>query len=192
ALVRGAVERNHRLVELGLCLGVHASKGIEDFAVYRLDRLTHALSEIAVFIAVAKFYRLVRAGRGAGRNRGTAEAAVLQNDVDFNRRISAGVEDFAADDIDNSGHRRVQVRICGASTGSRTPLSCPVPPGHSKAWPERRYNSGALFSHPPRRKWPNWTVCPIRTLIPITLRVSRRRNSLACARSPDSRISPTW
>ena len=42
-----AVERDHGLVDLGLCLGVHAADGIEDLAVDGFDRAAHALAEIA-------------------------------------------------------------------------------------------------------------------------------------------------
>ena len=103
-LVGRAVERDHGLVDLGLRLGVHAADRVENLAVDRVDRLAHALAEIARLVAVAQLDRLVRAGGGAGRNRGAAERAVLQRDVDFDGRIAAAVEDFAADDVDNGGH----------------------------------------------------------------------------------------
>ena len=105
-LVGRAVERDHRLVDLDLRLRIHAADGVENLAVDRVDRLAHALAEIALLVAVAQLDRLVRAGRGARRHRGAAERAVLQHDVDLDGRIAAAVEDFAADDVDDGGHGR--------------------------------------------------------------------------------------
>src|SRR5262249_55539305 len=92
------------LVDLGLPFRVHAADGIEDLAIHRIDRLAHALAEIALLVAVPLFDRLVRAGRGAGGNGGAPEGTVLQPDVDFDGGIAATIEDFAAGDIDNCGH----------------------------------------------------------------------------------------
>ena len=78
ALVGGAVERDHGLVDLDLGLGVHAAQGVENLAVDGLDRLAHALAEIALFIAVAQLDGLVGAGRGARRHAGAAARAVVQ------------------------------------------------------------------------------------------------------------------
>ena len=103
ALVRRAVERDQRLVDLGLRLGVHAADGVEDLAVDGVDRLAHALAEVAL-VAVAQFDRLVRPGGGARRHRGAPLAPVLQHDVDLDGRIAAAVEDFAADDVDDGSH----------------------------------------------------------------------------------------
>ena len=55
-------------------------------------------------VAVAQLDRLVRAGRGARRHRRAAHAAVLQRDVDLDRRIAAAVEDLAGVDVDDRGH----------------------------------------------------------------------------------------
>ncbi len=63
ALVRRAVERDERLVDLDLRLRIHAADGIENLAVDGVDRFAHALAEIAL-AAVAQFHRLVCAGRG--------------------------------------------------------------------------------------------------------------------------------
>ena len=103
ALVRRAVELDHRLVDVDLVLGFHAADRLEDLAVDGLDRLLDALAEIAR-AAVAQFDRLMRAGRGAGRNRGAAHRAVLEHDVDLDGRVAAAVQNFAADDVDDGGH----------------------------------------------------------------------------------------
>ena len=99
-----AVERDHGLVDLGLAFGVHAADGVENLAFDRVDRLAHALAEIAGLVAVAQFDRLMRAGRGARRHRGAAERAVRQHDLDFHGRIAAAVEDFAGENVGDGGH----------------------------------------------------------------------------------------
>ena len=83
-------------VDRGLVLGVQADERVEDFAVDGVDRLAHALAAVALLVAVAQLHRFVRAGGGAGGHRGAAERAVLQHHVDFDGRIAAAVEDFAA------------------------------------------------------------------------------------------------
>ena len=103
ALVGRAVERDQRLVDLDLRLGVHAADRVENLAVDRVDRLAYALAEIAL-VAVAQLDRLVRPGRGARRHRSAAARAVLEHDVDLDGRVAAAVEDFAADDVDDGGH----------------------------------------------------------------------------------------
>ena len=104
ALVRRAVEIDHDLVDLDLLLGVHVAERLEDLAVDGLDRLLHALAEIARLVAVAQLDRLMRAGGGARRHRGAAHRAVFQHHIDFDRGIAAAVENFAADDVDDGGH----------------------------------------------------------------------------------------
>ena len=75
-----------------------------DLAIDRVDRLADALAEPAALVAVALLDRLVRAGRGARGHRGAAEAAVLEQHLDLDRRIAAAVEDLAAVDVDDRGH----------------------------------------------------------------------------------------
>ena len=106
AFVGCAVERDHGLVDLDLGLGVHAAQGVENLAVDGIDRVAHALAEIAPLVAVAQFDRLVGSRRSAGRHAGAAARAVLEDDVDLDGRIAAAIENFAADNVDNSGHGR--------------------------------------------------------------------------------------
>ena len=99
-----------------LVLGVHAGERIEDLAVDGVDRLLDALAEVARLVAVAQLDRLVRAGRGAGRHGRAAHGAVLEHDVDLDRRVAAAVQDLAADDVDDGGHGRFLLS-CGPRTG---------------------------------------------------------------------------
>ena len=54
------------------------------------------------------------AGAGAAGDGGAAERAVFQSDIDFDGRIAAAVEDFAADDVDDGGHARSRCSLRGA------------------------------------------------------------------------------
>ena len=122
-LVGRAVERDHGVVDQDLVLGIHAADGVENLALDRIDRLGHALAEIAGLVAVAQFDRLMRAGRGAGRHRGAAERAVFQQHIHLDRRIAAAVQNFAADDIDDGGHgiTRRSFAVGAACTGWTRP-----------------------------------------------------------------------
>ena len=80
-------------------------QGVENFAVHGIDRLLYALAQKAL-AAVALFDGFVRTSGSAGRHGGTALRAVLQHHVDLNGRIAAAIENFAANDIGDSGHER--------------------------------------------------------------------------------------
>ena len=69
----------------------------KNLAVDRIDRLADTFAAIPFLVTVAQLDRFMRAGRRAGRNRGAAERAVFQDDIDFDGGIAAAVEDFAAD-----------------------------------------------------------------------------------------------
>src|SRR5262249_25066244 len=104
ALVGSAVERDERLVDLGLRLGIHTADRVENLAVDRFHSLAHALAQVASLVAVAQLDRLVLARRGAGGHGSPPARAVFKDDVDLDGRIAAAVKDFAADDVDNGGH----------------------------------------------------------------------------------------
>ena len=104
AFVRRAVERDHGLVDLDLRLGIHAAERLKNLAVDRLDRVAHALAEIALLVAVAQFDRLMGPRGSPRRHPGAAARAVLQHDIDLHGRIAAAVQNFPADDVDNGGH----------------------------------------------------------------------------------------
>ena len=105
ALVFRAVELAHHVVDADLVLGVEPGDGVVDVVVDGIDRLGHALAEIAL-VAVAQLDRLVNAGGGAGRHRRAAHGAVFQHDTDLDRRIAAAIKNFTSQNIDNCGHDR--------------------------------------------------------------------------------------
>src|SRR6478735_1812834 len=104
ALVRRTVELDHGLVDLDLVFGRAVGERLEDLAIDGLDRLAHALAEIARLVSIAQFDRLMRAGRGARRHRRAAHRTILQHDIDLDGGVAAAVQDFAADDVDDGGH----------------------------------------------------------------------------------------
>ena len=106
ALVVAAVELDHQRVDLGLVLGFVADDGVGDLAIDRGDRLPDPLAAPALGIAVALLDRFMDPGRGARGHRRAALAAVLERDVDLDRRIAAAVEDLAGVDVDDRGHLR--------------------------------------------------------------------------------------
>ena len=103
-LVRRAVERDHRLVDLDLLLRLEAGDRVEDVAVDGFDRLQHALAAVSALVAVAQFDRFMGARRGPRGHAGSTHRSVLEHDVDFDGRIAAAVEDFARDDVNDGGH----------------------------------------------------------------------------------------
>ena len=106
-LVVGAVERDHRLVDLQLIFGLEAGNGVENVAIDRLDGFEDALSAEPSLVAVAQFDRLARAGRSARRNRGSSHRAVFQHDIHLDRWIAAAIQDFAPDDVHDRSHFRL-------------------------------------------------------------------------------------
>src|SRR6185437_11738663 len=86
ALVRGAVELDHRLVEGALLGGAGAGQRLGDLTVDVGDRLGDALAGPPV-AAVAQLDRLELTGRGTGGDRGDAAGAGLQRHLDLDRRV---------------------------------------------------------------------------------------------------------
>ena len=97
-LVFRAVRFEHRAVDESRIRSVDANDRLGERRIDVLDRLQDALAEVASLVAVTQFKRLELARRCARRRRRATEAAVLQNDVDFHRRIAARVNDFACMD----------------------------------------------------------------------------------------------
>ena len=70
----------------------------------RRDCLKHALAHVACLVAVALFHRLMRAGRGARGDGGTAHGAVFKDHVHLDGGVAAAVEDLARVDVDDRAH----------------------------------------------------------------------------------------
>ncbi len=87
ALVVGAVQLDHRVVDFDLVFGIEAADGFVDFAVDEFDGALDTLAEVTR-AAVAQFDSLMGAGGRAGGKRGAAEAAVFQMHVDFHGRVA--------------------------------------------------------------------------------------------------------
>jgi hypothetical protein len=104
ALVLGAVQVDQGAVQECLFVGVQAHDGFADLGVDVLAGLQHALAEVTLRIAVAQFDRFARTGRCARRHGGAAHHARFQQHIALDGRIAARVDDFAADDINDSTH----------------------------------------------------------------------------------------
>ncbi len=103
-LVVRAVERDHRLIDLELILGLKPGDGVEKVAIDGLNRFQDALAAEASLVSVAQFDRFARPGGSAGWNGGSSHRAVFQHDIHLDRGIAAAIKDFAADDVDDRSH----------------------------------------------------------------------------------------
>ena len=89
-----AVEVDQQLVERSLIGGAGTDDRFRDLPVHVVNSLEHALPAIAALIAITQLQRLVLARAGAGRHGGAAHRAVLQLDIDLQRRVASRVEDL--------------------------------------------------------------------------------------------------
>ena len=94
----GPVEREHGAIDADLVERVLADERWRNLGFDVGDGVEHALAEVAFLVAVAQFEGFVLAGGGAGGHGGAAERAGGEADIDFNRGIATGVEDFAGGD----------------------------------------------------------------------------------------------
>ena len=115
AFVLGSVQFDHGAVDVDLLEGVEALDLCCDDVVDILDGFLDALAHIAAFVAVAEFDGFVFAGGCSGGNRGAAEGSVLKNDVYFNSRVAAGIEDLARFDVFDNAHGIAPYISIGAS-----------------------------------------------------------------------------
>ena len=77
ALVGRAVELDERLVYGALVGGLHADERIGDLFVYVVDSGEHAFAKVASGLGIPQLDGFELAGRGARRNRCTAEGAIV-------------------------------------------------------------------------------------------------------------------
>ena len=101
ALVGGAVELDHGLVDGSLIQHVHAHQALGDLVVDVLHGVEDALAQVAALVAVPELTGLVDAGGGAGGHAGAAHGAVFQVDLHLNGGIAAGVQNLTAQDVDD-------------------------------------------------------------------------------------------
>ena len=104
ALVVGAVDFQHNVVDEALVVGFHANQGVGDFAVHMSNRIERPLAQIATLIAISQLNSLERASRSTRRHSRAAERTVLQHDLNFHGRIAARVENLATEHIDDDAH----------------------------------------------------------------------------------------
>jgi hypothetical protein len=97
-LVGSAVELDHRAVERFLVRGVEAVHRLRELAVHVRDSPRYPLAAPRL-AAVAQLDRLELARGGSGRDSRTARRPGLQEHVDLDRRVPAGVEDLATVDL---------------------------------------------------------------------------------------------
>ena len=102
-LGRAAIEREHRGIDRRLLGRTVTKERRSDLVVHVVDGLEHTLSKEALLVAVAKLNSFMLTGRCSRRNRRAADGTAVQLDIDFNSRIAARVDDFAAADFNNGG-----------------------------------------------------------------------------------------
>ncbi|EDT89704.1 hypothetical protein BIFLAC_02337 [Bifidobacterium animalis subsp. lactis HN019] len=95
ALVRGAVELDHQVIECALVGGVHADDLRGDLLVHRLDGTEDTLALIDGLVAIATLPSLGFAGGGAGGNETQAASTVIGVEHDLNGRVAAGIKNLA-------------------------------------------------------------------------------------------------
>ncbi len=107
ALVLGAVERDHALVQTLLVFGVETLEGLGDGAVDVGDGLEHAATQVDLLVAVAQFHGFEFAGGSARGHRGATERTIVEGDVGFHGGVATGVEDLAGNDLLDLGHSSI-------------------------------------------------------------------------------------
>ena len=137
ALVRRPVEGDERGVDRRLVGGVLALERRSDRLDDVVDGLEDALAAEAGRVAVAQLDRLVGAGRRARRHRGPTDRAVLEDDIDLDRRIAPRVEDLAGVDVGDERARSLtppqlgrsvwRTAMPGSSRPSRNSSEAPPP-----------------------------------------------------------------
>ena len=89
------VELDELAIDRFLVERIGAREAVRDRFVDRAHGFQDALAAVALLVAIAQFPRFVLARAGAARNRGAAEGAALQVDIDFHRRVAARIKNFA-------------------------------------------------------------------------------------------------
>jgi hypothetical protein len=130
ALVLGAVQLDHGLVDAALVGRRPANDSVGDLFIDRLDRTQNPLAAIALLVAVALLPRLMDTGRRAGGYHGPPFGAVIERYFDLHGRIAARIQNLAREHRFNVVHcdspwlvNTLKSR-CGYSNYTE---SCPTP-----------------------------------------------------------------
>ena len=102
--VLGSVEGDHRAVQALLVDRVFAQQQVTDRAVDVANGLQYALAQVTALVAITQFQRFARTGGSTGRRTGAADDAVVEDYIRFYRRITTGVENLTAFDVDDFCH----------------------------------------------------------------------------------------
>src|SRR4029079_15514260 len=94
----------HRRVDSELVGYVASLECRPDLLFNVVDRALHALSAIALSVAVAELDRLVLSGARAARHRRAAHDAVRTIDVGFHGRVAPAVENLSRLQLGNDDH----------------------------------------------------------------------------------------
>ena len=89
------------MVKASLVAGIPAKDRISDFAIDVIHCLEHAFAVITVLITVTKFGGFEHAGGCTGRHSGSGEGAVFELHIDFDSRVSTGIQNFSCVQISN-------------------------------------------------------------------------------------------
>ncbi|OEI69359.1 phosphopyruvate hydratase [Curtobacterium sp. ER1/6] len=176
-LVLGAVELDERGVDEALVGGVEALERRADLVEHGVDGLEDALAAVAVRVAVTELVRLERTGGGTGRDERPRDDAVVEEDLDLDRRVASGIEDFACAYGIDLGHGVLptssvvviagpilptrggaEVSCVRTVDGTRRPRASPCPPGRTRMrrTPARRVRrAGSWCSSPGVRAGPD-------------------------------------
>ena len=104
ALVHGAIEIDHGLVDVGQAGPGTAAEQVRELGIDSRGGPEPAPAPVAGRVAVAPLARFPRSCRGTGGDPGAGDAAVSQPDLNRQRRLSARVQDLQrrqARDIEN-------------------------------------------------------------------------------------------
>ena len=115
ALVGGAVQVDHGLVDVALIVSFLADELRSDLLDDSVDGVLDALAEVAALVAIATLDGLERAGGRAGGNGRARSGAVLEDDLDLNGRVTARVEDLACTNAFNNCHVILQSMLLRGS-----------------------------------------------------------------------------
>lgn len=115
ALVGGAVQVDHGLVDVALIVGFLADELGGDLLDDGVNGVLDALAEVAALVAIATLDGLKRAGGRAGGNGRARSGAVLEDDLNLNGRVTARVEDLACTNAFNNCHVILQSMLLRGS-----------------------------------------------------------------------------